>query len=446
MLKRFAPIALVSCGWFGTPSATVPVPPPIAEPVHVAPAPTDVEPAVRGSPAGSFAARPTWAQRSDYAPASAEYDAELLFAAGVLATEPRQSLDGELLACRVDVKFEEIKSWSLRPHKWKNADLVVVYGFGDGGATGEGRLSTIAKSQRNHSHFVLPAARMKDGDVIDVLLNDADRLFARDFIDRVALGFSGSTPIVATTAVSSIVCRVVPPAELRPFVHERLWNVDDALASWRQSAPEIRSGTSTCAAPQGVKDSIVHLAAVLGWDDPRVAARLEQAASTELAVLQACADRFAKLVAGLDAPGAPATLPGMDIGVRVIESSCDPARVAKTAGSSAKDGCMFALEVTNRAAAPLVIPGGDRIHEAWEIVAYDARGRALATSAPGAARQVAAGAVGRHELVTGHHARTALLGPAEAAPAPAVLIEIRKQAFATEDRLAAASSAVRLRL
>jgi hypothetical protein len=440
--RGLALLVLASCGWIGAQPSAPPSPPLATAPARVAPAPTDPEPIERGSPAGSRAARPAWhlADRG-YAPVVDASTAEMLFAAGTAETQSRATLDGELLACRVDVQFQEIKSWSLRPHKWAAADLLVAYGFGEGGALGDDALVTFGTNQTNHTHFVIPAARMTTGDVVDVLLNDRDRILGRDYIDRVALGFAGSTPLVSSGPISAIVCRVVAPAALQPFVHERLWNVDDALAIWQRAEPDIRSGTSTCAAPDTVKTSIAGLAAVVAWDDPRVRARIDRAAATEAAVAQACADRFGAFVRGLDAPGAPATLAGTDIGVRVIEASCDPTRIARleaTAGRAQGAVCMFALELTNRADAPFEIPGADRVHAQWEVIAFDARGRSLVTTATGAMRTVAGGATTRHEMTTGRHHSHVALGAVEAEAAAPLMIELRERS--------GASRRVRLRL
>lgn len=429
-------LPLVACGWFV--SSTPPPPPPAVVVVpRIAPAPTDVESTGRGSPAGSLAQRPPWRNADlGYAPTMSESDAAPLFAAGTTQAEDRPSLAGDLLACRIDVKFEEIKSWSLRPHKWAAADLLIAIGFGPSGATEPGRIVTSGTNQSNHAHFVVPAARLAANEVVDIIVNDRDRLLGRDFIDRIPLLFAGSTPLLATGAVSAVVCRVVDTAALGPFVHTRLWDVDDAFAQWRVGKPDIGSGTATCAAPAAVTDALAHLAAMLGWDDPRVVARLDRAASTEVAVMQACAERYAAFVGGLESVGVPATLAGTDIGVRVLDGSCGAAAMARleaTSGRSAGSTCMFALEITNRASVPLMLPTGARLHAEWEVGAFDARGRELATSGPATAPPpIAGGATRRAELGTGKATTSALTF--SAAPvlgvAPPVMIELRERAGA----------------
>ncbi|MBL8943911.1 MAG: hypothetical protein JNK45_12225 [Myxococcales bacterium] len=427
------PLLLVACSWFasGAASTSAPQPVAVAGVQRLAPAPTDPVPAERGTPAGSLARRPAWRTGDvGYAPILPEADAAALFTAATAATQPRAALDGDLLACRLDVQFEEIKNWSLRPHKWAAADLLIVVGFGPEGATSEGRLATFGPNQRNFAHFVVPAARMGEGDVLDVLVNDRDRLLARDFIDRVPLPWAGSTPLVASTAITSVVCRVVEGEVLAREVQARLWDVDDALAQWRALEPDVRSGTAVCSAPPVVGERVSLLAAVLGWDDPRTLARQDAAIATELAVQQACAERFAAFVAALDVVGAPATLGGTDLGVRVLDGSCAPAAMARleaTAGRSAGGRCTFALELTNRAAVPLELQGAAVVHPDWDVVAFDARGRELTTHGAGAPRSIGAGAVRRLDFTTGDALARSSFGASSVVAAPPVLVELRER-------------------
>lgn len=428
-----APLALVACSWFasGAASTSTSASPVVADAQRLAPAPTDPIPAERGSPSGSLARRPAWRVGDvGYAPILPEADAAALFAAATVATQPRAALDGELLACRLDVQFEEIKNWSLRPRKWAAADLLVVVGFGPEGATSEGRLATFGPNQRNFAHFVVPAARMREGDVLDVLVNDRDRLLARDFIDRVPLPWTGSTPLVASTAISSVVCRVVEGEALAREVQARLWDVDEALAQWRAREPDVRSGTAACAAPAEVGDRVALVAAVLGWDDPRAQARHDAAVATEIAVQQACAERFAAFVGALDVVGAPATLGGTGLGVRVLDGSCAPAAMARleaTAGRAAGGRCTFALELTNRAAVPLELQGAAVVHPDWDVVAFDARGRELTTHGAGAPRSIGAGAVRRLDFTTGDAVARSSFGATALVAAPPVLVELRER-------------------
>ena len=441
-------LGLAGCTWFASGSASTSpgtaagtAPDAIAV-TRVAPAPTDPVPAQLGSPSGSLARRPLWhVADQGYAPTLPEAAAAALFAAASVATQPRAALEGELLACRIDVKFEEIKNWSLRPRKWAAADLLIIAGFGPQGATSAGSLASLGNNQSNHAHFVVPAARMVDGDVIDVLVNDRDRVLARDFIDRLPLTWAGATPLLASTAITTVLCRVVEGEPLAREVQTRLWDVDDSLAQWRQLEPDIRSGTAACLAPAMVTERLGLLAAVLGWDDPRTLARLDAAAASEAVVMQACAERFTAYVGGLDGVGAPTTLAGTDAGVRVQDGSCAPsamARLEATAGRSAGGRCTFALELNNRAATPLELRGGAVVHPNWEVFAYDARGRQLAIASAGAPRSIGARAVQRLDFTTGDAVvRSSFAAPGVVA-APPVLVELRERG--------AAARTVRLRL
>lgn len=419
------PVAFsLACSWLSSGTAATNEPGWLA-PVHVAPPPSDLAASTLGSPTGSSASRPAWASQRSYAPVLAAPDVAALFHAAEATPRLRDEIAGSLLACRIDVRFEEIKNWSLRPRRWAAADLALWIGFGAGAANDASALAVMGPNQSNAAFFAVPAARLVRGDVLDVLVNDRDRLFATDFVDRVGLVFTGTTPLRSSGPITTLECRVVDEAAIAPLLLERAWAADDLLHAWQHGEPDVRGGIEACGAPSELVPRLSELAAVLAWDDARVRSRVERAAAVEHEVLDVCSTRFARWVTSLDRPGVPASLPGTRLGVRVRGRDCSSA-VASAAG-----GCIVTLELTHRGREPFVLAAGAELHPSWLLEVFDERGRPLALRREGRwPDSIAASQPATVALVTGRARPIAQLAPDERATAGeggAALLQLRER-------------------
>lgn len=387
-------ILVGGCGL--TPGELVLAEPTTSGVAHEVARPTDPAPEIASTPEGSLAARPHWAAAGGYAPMLAWDEARVLFDRAPSTPRDRPLLDGATLACRIDVTFSERKDWALRPARWSSADLYLAFGFGVGVvATDRHALQAIGPNQSNTSFFVAPSVRLAEGDAIDVLVNDRDRLLDLDYIDRLGALYGGTMPMVMAGEYARVECRELDGALLEEVVRERLWQVDDALARWRRAEAD--------AAPEAVIEALSGVAAVVGWDDARVLRRMDQGAVIEREHRRRAAERIAGLRAASGGAREPVGLGGRALAIAVDGVRCGAAELAsieaETGGLAPQERCVVDVVLHNRSRDETLVSLADGPGERWRWWVLDSRARRMGLRVLGAEPDALALAAGGHRRV-----------------------------------------------
>ncbi len=262
--------------------------PPVAggppEVAHDVARPTDPPPDLPSTPSGSIAARPHWGPQETYAPMLAHDESVALFERAAAGPGERLQLEGATLACRLEVTFAERPS-TASPHD-RAAELDLAFGFGANVAATDPHAARGIGSQASRTaFFVVPSVHLREGDAIDVLVNDRDRPLHRDYIDRLGAAYTGTVPLLMTGEHTHLECRELGDALLAEVVRDRLWSVDDALAEWTRAEIE--------GSPTAAMHGLAGVAALVGWDDPRVVRRIRRGTEIERALRRRGAQEIA---------------------------------------------------------------------------------------------------------------------------------------------------------
>jgi len=216
---------------------------------------------------------------------------------------PREAptLDNGALLC--DVNVGGYRGDATEAGEYAGTDLTV--GASVGGARPPARelwVWGVGPEDTGTARVLIPLIDLKPGATLHFKFNDRDVLFDDD-LELVAHRWTGQVPFEFKGRIGRGRCRFVPRAPLDQAVALRLEDVDNALAAVPPaSAPDLtRASLRSTETEQlgGVKVAIASVASLVGWDDPRVARRLER-----MGVL--VAQRHALLVTALDATRADA--------------------------------------------------------------------------------------------------------------------------------------------
>ena len=266
--------------------------PPAPEPPAPAPDP-DPAPEHLGTPAASKEAAPAWwlkwyrkEQLPEYAP---QPDAawELFRAAG---SAPRkvERIQDALLACHVKAGafFEQKGVQLIKPGAFSKADLQVMARVTP--ASGKpGKVTTIkGKQDTNEVTFTVPLCRLDKGDALELRILDRD-FIRRGLIEKLALPFSGGAPLLVRGKKAMAECRLVDRAMLEERLKVRLKKLDGKLDRFEAAFHPDLSGrnlypnTGPGSHLDFIRADVGYPAALVGWDDPRVAKRVKRLADLE---------------------------------------------------------------------------------------------------------------------------------------------------------------------
>lgn len=326
-----------------------------------APAAPEPRPEHLGTPATSAKAAPAWFETPDrhlargqiaYAPQSDDVLA-LLKAAPEQAAQVGPLRD-VALACDLDVGDRNFDG--LAPFASEStlaADLCMVAGVVSGKEAPRLVSVTVGSDDSNFGSFLLPLVSLDPGAALSIRLVDIDVTFD-DPIETVRVPYKGTLPLKFKGRVAEGECRLVTRDALEAAAGKHLVEADAALAK------AAASGTADPLAsdPVGVDEALARprgaltaAAALLGWDDPRVAARLAREAEVARALEASWAAAFDEARKGaLGREWAPVA--GGALQVRVTAVRCGPGLKAY-AGINAfppfreADACAANLAVRN---------------------------------------------------------------------------------------------------
>ena len=267
-------------------------PPPVA-PEAPAPADDPLRPEHLGTPAKSAAALPAWQPRPlrQLSPGEVPYAPESENAGGLYAkasTTPTKvgPLRDAALACSVD--FGERHFDDLIPFaspEMVKGDICAVAGIPVG--KGPLRHVTVAfgPDDANTATFLIPLASLDIGQPVVVRLIDIDLQFD-DSIDTLRVPYRGTLPLSLATRGMKGECRHVArealEAALPPYLAKADAALEKALKDFHPSLTE-HNPASVDAALTGPQGPLAQAAALVGWDDPRVAARVSRIAELDQA-------------------------------------------------------------------------------------------------------------------------------------------------------------------
>jgi hypothetical protein len=347
------------------PPARVPTLPPLAP---------DQIPARLGTPEASRAAAPWWGGgASGYAPQA--QGAWSLFDAAESATRDTGPLTGEMLACAVTVIFVEDKL-PLFGANHNLADLTARVGFGAHvDVDREPLLDLKGPEDRNEMRFTAPIVNLRIGDPIVARVFDRD-VFSNNGIELLRGRFDGKAPIVIRGKHAALDCRLVPRAAVEAKAAAALAQLDATIAGFdRDYAP--RFDEPSFFGRLSVTDStppFYVVAALVGWDDPRVAARSARMATLERRFDDELAAELQKIHAALPAPGAWLLAKQGTRGVRATSFECGD-EVHAPPDTFHSVGCLLHLEVKNLAAAAEDVPVYESGVDDLDLAIIDRRGR-----------------------------------------------------------------------
>lgn len=238
------------------------------------PRPTDVGPARLGRPVDSAKAAPIWAL-DGYAPLLVGDEAEAMWKA-TAATPAPGSIDRELLACEVDraeASGRHPRATHVRVTFGGDPDPHALGGFGRrrDGDDDPPRASGDVTGRTRKVHFAIPLVSLNPADQLQLSIGD----------EELRIPFAG-VPIVHLASTLGVQCRVVPAAARDEAVLDALWKTDRKLASLSATAVEDLGGARDIErAMRKAEQTLVPVAAMVGWDDARVRKRLDRVREVE---------------------------------------------------------------------------------------------------------------------------------------------------------------------
>lgn len=248
-----------------------------------------------GTPESSRAARPPWAPGMvGYAPAASADVARALFEAAATSVRRGVSLHRDLLACRIEHDVDGSGANGRRR----------ALAFGVTLRWGSAHHEIDGPRAGTPAHLAVPLVTLAPGDPWQVHLRDEGGVV------EIEASFDGKSPLRAEAGGFAIECRPVEPAARAEAVRDALWDVDRRLVLLATTAGEAppRSGENgeieeIEEALRPFVDPASSVAALVGWDDPRLARRFERRAALEGKLLDRLAQGRAEALARAKAPG-----------------------------------------------------------------------------------------------------------------------------------------------
>ncbi|HEY3352235.1 MAG TPA: hypothetical protein VGQ83_03235, partial [Polyangia bacterium] len=305
-----------------------------AAPVAADDTPAD-ERAVAAQPArASLAAAPSWASSSasrfsgDEVLAPQPASADDLFRA---ARRPFQGdvLESGLVLCRVHVlkKFDTFSA----------ADLLVELTLGK-----HPKVRLWGPEDHDVWTFGVPTVTLRQGET--VLLKAWDRdVWSNELIGTVRERFAGDFPLTLESKHQTTECRVVDRAALGPLVGGAAQAIDRLLPAVERTvkpAPDRDGWGYPFAAVAQARRALTSAAALAGWAEPRVSARVQRLEQWEARWRAALAPTVARAAAALPPAGTRVALTRA-LSARVVKVRCGGEVPAKLRHGG--DGCLVEL-------------------------------------------------------------------------------------------------------
>jgi hypothetical protein len=260
--------------------------------VAAVPRPDDAEVLRLGTPASSREAVPSFASGAfGYAPQARPEVARALFEAA--SAEPRQGalFDRDLAACRV---AREEAQGGLRRRDRRAARLDVTLSWGDARES----VSSPHPAGTAGTFFVVPLLALARGDAWSASVrSDGD-------VHELAGVFDGAIPWRARADDLELECRRVDPAARAEAVRDALWGLDRKLTLLSLTSPtQPESLREIERFLDPIAESAEPVAALVGWDDPRLRRRFDRRAELEARLLAALVRTRAESLARAAEPG-----------------------------------------------------------------------------------------------------------------------------------------------
>lgn len=359
-------------------------PPPRLHAPTLPPLPPDRAPDRLGDPRSSNAARPWWGGPG-YAPQSPL--AAALVAVGETAPRDAGAIAGELLVCGVAVVYSESKfspfSGDGVSRSYAKADLTTFLRFGGhAGKKKEDPAEIEARGPEDSNQMVMtvPVVKLDPGDQIALKAIDRD-VFTNNDIEEIKGRYEGKLPWVLRGKRVAAECRLVPRQVVEREAAAALRAVDAAVAKFDveyMPAMDDKAFFGRIAITR-VTEPFKRVAALIGWDDPRLAVR-----SARMATLL---DRFdgeltaemKKLHAALPPFGAWASMRRGELGLRAEKLVCGEAALAPYRKALEIDaesaGCILHVSARNQKPAPEDVAAYDSSVARVDIGLVDRLGR-----------------------------------------------------------------------
>jgi hypothetical protein len=333
-----------------------------------------------GTPAQSRAAAPQWwlsetifgfGKQPGYAPEMPTWERGVVKAlendADVSGFHP--TLSRQTLVCWVAVDYSENRTLLYRYNK---ADLVVAATFGEGRS-----IVSHGPEDAGQASFVLPLVELKQGEALTLGIAD------RNFLSFVKIGkenfsYGGNLPWAFKGKTMRGECRGVSRNLMERRLNELAAKSDGDLRKQDGCKPNPRMQRfgRDCLTKSLTRMRFQALAALVGWDDPRVKRRvardLEQRETFQRELTTALSKEWEN-AAGTDRVETPGIL------IRPVKQTCglNTLKGLRVVGGPSEPGalCELVVEVTNRTGAPIEV-WSDQIGAVRNPVVFDIRGNA----------------------------------------------------------------------
>jgi hypothetical protein len=336
----------------------------------------------------SLAARPLWSWSDGYAPQfpspralsstnneqrdlsrrlAHEADARALFESSPAEPSEPGPLHDRLLACAagVDYSASKLRIWAFPlpiplPHREQaGANLAVRVGFNTFAFSPrkktrftpclhENKSPVLcydrAPREQNAAWFTVPLVDLERSAPFTVSLADISTTVVEHDFGVLRLAYDGRLPMRLSGPNSFVECRAVPDA-LRAA---RLALVLDAIdMETERIYLHDRHDSTTGIGYYTVQPRLEYAAALVGWADPRVQARLARLAWVHRQFVDDAVRASAKRQAELPAPAWVAVSPGV-LSLRVVSITCN-----------SKPSCVLTVRARNDSSKPRYISAGD---------------------------------------------------------------------------------------
>lgn len=248
-------------------------------------------------------------------------------------TQLPDTLQDALLACRVETKgcFDPPIGGNCAP------DLELTLR-----SPHAAPIVFFAGPSRHSGRIATPLLRISRGETLTVSARDLD-VIGSDAIGQLTLRYEGHAWLRGRSGAVTVTCRVSTHTEIEPWIRRALTKFDEALGKMDLSIDSTQIDLSLRRSDIFVRrEEACAMAAVVGWEEPRLARRLA-ALERQTAIWQSSLARV------LDQPAfAPGTAANLHdgISVRVHNMTCS-VRNART--PNAERSCVVTLAVTAKA-------------------------------------------------------------------------------------------------
>ncbi len=260
------------------------------------------------------ATAPPWGQEAVEVPQLTDLDAVF----DVTGSPPPAMIASVLLVCRVDVTVDDRDV--SRPDQAMFLEVGTrAYGY-----------VRPPYSNTWTATVAWPVANLLAGQRLRIRVWDKDTFSNDDLLATFEVPFTGTFPLVANDPDVAVECRALTGSALQARLAPALAHSDTMLDVLAGAAPaDVAAGH--LALPRGVmtdaRQAISGAAALVGWEDARVATRVTRSAAIEHAWTSALQRHADGLARALPAPGAAVPVPRAALTLTAAPLECDAARM-----------------------------------------------------------------------------------------------------------------------